>query len=102
MKDLSNETLAAVIQRTMFGHASAGFSIDAGIKIWMRQEFYFAFTPNTLMVPAGQEITIKVTNNGAVAHDLMIIKLGDELSSHDHVGSDAHANADWEQNQLEP
>src|SRR5574340_166337 len=62
----------------------------------------FAFTPNSLMVPAGQEITIKVTNNGAVAHDLMIIKLGDELTSHDHVDSNAHSNAYWEQTQLAP
>jgi uncharacterized cupredoxin-like copper-binding protein len=62
----------------------------------------FAFTPNTLSVPAGEEITIKVTNNGAVAHDLMIMKAGKELTSHDHVGSGSHADAYWEQNLVGP
>jgi plastocyanin len=60
----------------------------------------FAFMPNTLTVPSGQEITIRTTNNGAVAHDLMIMKLGKDLSSHDHAGAEAHANAFWEQEQL--
>lgn len=62
----------------------------------------FAFTPNRLSVPAGQEITIRVSNNGAVAHDLMIMKLGKELTSHDHAGPEAHANAYWEQELLAP
>ena len=60
----------------------------------------FAFVPNTLTVPSGQEITIRVTNNGAVAHDFVIMKLGHELTSHDHVGADTHANAYWEQEEL--
>jgi plastocyanin len=60
----------------------------------------FAFAPNTLTVPAGQEITIRVTNNGAVAHDLVIMKLGQELSSRDHAGPEARANAYWEQEQV--
>ena len=60
----------------------------------------FAFAPNTLTVPSGQMITIRVTNNGAVAHDLMIMKLGQELTSHDHVDAETHARAYWEQEQL--
>ena len=60
----------------------------------------FAFTPNTLTVPSGEEITIRTTNNGAVAHDFMIMKLGKEIGSQDHAGAEAHANAFWEQEQL--
>jgi uncharacterized cupredoxin-like copper-binding protein len=62
----------------------------------------FAFAPNTLTVPAGQQINVTVSNSGAVAHDLMIMKLGKDLTSHDHVGADAHANAYWEQEQVPP
>ena len=61
----------------------------------------FTFLPNTLTVPAGEEITLKVTNSGAVAHDFMIMKLGHELSSHEHVDENAHANAYWEQDLLQ-
>ncbi len=60
----------------------------------------FAFTPNTLTVPAGKQITIRVTNNGAVGHDLMIMKLGHEVTSQDHVGAETHAFAFWEEEQL--
>jgi plastocyanin len=36
----------------------------------------FAFTPNAFTVPAGKEITLAVTNNGAVVHNFIIMKLG--------------------------
>jgi plastocyanin len=36
----------------------------------------FSFTPNTFTIPAGQEITINATNNGAVVHNFVIMKLG--------------------------
>src|SRR5688572_21258090 len=36
----------------------------------------FQFSPNIFRVPAGQEITIKTSNNGAVVHDLVIMKFG--------------------------
>ncbi len=60
----------------------------------------FAFTPNTLTVPAGKQINIRVTNNGAVGHDLMIMKMGHEVTSQDHVGAETHAFAFWEEEQL--
>jgi uncharacterized cupredoxin-like copper-binding protein len=61
----------------------------------------FAFLPNALTVPAGEEITLTLTNSGAVAHDLMIMKLGQEISATGHVGPDEHANVFWEQELLE-
>jgi uncharacterized cupredoxin-like copper-binding protein len=61
----------------------------------------FTFLPNTLTVPAGKEITMSVTNGGAVAHDFMIMKLGHEVSGNGHVGAAEHANVYWEHEMLE-
>ena len=61
----------------------------------------FTFIPGALTVPAGEEITLTLTNSGAVAHDLMIMKLGKEIGSGGHVGPDEHANVFWEQELLE-
>ena len=36
----------------------------------------FQFQPNQFTVPAGQEITFDSTNNGAVVHNFVIMKLG--------------------------
>jgi len=36
----------------------------------------FQFQPNQFTVPAGQEITFNSTNNGAVVHNFVIMKLG--------------------------
>jgi len=36
----------------------------------------FQFTPNSFLVPAGQEITITANNNGAVEHNFVVMKLG--------------------------
>ena len=36
----------------------------------------FQFQPNQFTVPAGQEITFSSTNNGAVVHNFVVMKLG--------------------------
>jgi uncharacterized cupredoxin-like copper-binding protein len=36
----------------------------------------FQFQPNQYTVPAGQEITLNSSNNGAVVHNFVIMKLG--------------------------
>lgn len=36
----------------------------------------FQFQPNQYTVPIGQEITLHTTNNGAVVHNFVIMKLG--------------------------
>jgi plastocyanin len=61
----------------------------------------FTFLPSTLTVPAGEEITLTLTNSGAVAHDLMIMKLGQEISNHGQVRPEEQANVFWEQELLE-
>ncbi len=36
----------------------------------------FAITPNQLIVPAGSEVTIHVTNNGSIIHDFTVMEFG--------------------------
>lgn len=42
----------------------------------------FAFTPNSFTVPAGQKISISITNNGATTHSFAIMQAGHELKDH--------------------
>jgi uncharacterized cupredoxin-like copper-binding protein len=36
----------------------------------------FMFQPSQFIVPAGEQITVKTSNNGAVVHNFVIMKLG--------------------------
>jgi uncharacterized cupredoxin-like copper-binding protein len=36
----------------------------------------FQYSPNSFTVPAGQTITLNATNNGAVVHSFVVMKLG--------------------------
>ena len=54
----------------------------------------FAFTPNAWAVPAGQEITLTVTNAGAVIHEFVIMKLGTTVG--DDFGDEDEDNIYWE------
>lgn len=40
----------------------------------------FMFAPTDFTIPAGQEITLNATNEGKVAHEFVIIKLGQEVT----------------------
>ena len=59
----------------------------------------FTFTPAKFTVPAGQEITINATNNGAVVHNFVIMKFGQTVG--DNFGDEDEANIYW-QVQAEP
>ncbi|GAA2108518.1 hypothetical protein GCM10009841_29020 [Microlunatus panaciterrae] len=48
--------------------ASAGYSIDAGVHIYLRSTFYFAFTPNTLQLGAGVEAGLEIGPVAAHGH----------------------------------
>src|SRR5262245_30414539 len=60
----------------------------------------FAFTPNAFTVPAGQEITLNVINNGAVVHNFVIMKLG--ANAGDAFGEEDQENVFWEERDIEP
>lgn len=53
----------------------------------------FQFTPPQFTIPAGQQITINTTNNGAVEHEFVIFKLG--TSAGDTFGPEDEANVFW-------
>ena len=40
----------------------------------------FHYSPDSFTVPAGQEITINATNNGAVVHEFVIMKYGTKVT----------------------
>ena len=54
----------------------------------------FSFTPSSFTVPAGQEITINASNNGAVVHEFVIMKLGQTVG--DDFGDEDEGNIYWE------
>ena len=60
----------------------------------------FQFTPNQFTVPAGQEITINVTNTGAVVHNFIIMKLGTTAGA--TYEEDDDANVYWDEKDIEP
>jgi plastocyanin len=59
----------------------------------------FTFLPNTVTVPAGEEIDVSVVNSGAVPHSILIMKLGQQVDG--HFGPEDQANAFWEHEQVE-
>jgi uncharacterized cupredoxin-like copper-binding protein len=54
----------------------------------------FMFTPNTFVIPAGQEITLTATNNGAVVHNFVIMNFGTTVG--DNFGDEDEGNIYWE------
>lgn len=54
----------------------------------------FHFEPSQFTVPAGQEITVNATNNGAVVHEFVIFKLGTDAGA--KFGDEDEENIYWE------
>ncbi|HXF85138.1 MAG TPA: cupredoxin domain-containing protein [Anaerolineales bacterium] len=54
----------------------------------------FKFEPAEFTVPAGQEITVNATNNGAVEHEFVIFKLGTDAG--EKFGDEDEENIYWE------
>ncbi|NWG06905.1 MAG: cupredoxin domain-containing protein [Chloroflexi bacterium] len=54
----------------------------------------FAFNPTEFTIPAGQEITVNATNNGAVVHEFVIMKYGQTIG--DTFGDEDEENIYWE------
>jgi plastocyanin len=54
----------------------------------------FQFQPNQFSIPAGEEITFKSSNNGAVVHNFVIMKLG--TSAGDFFDDEDVPNVYWE------
>ncbi len=54
----------------------------------------FAFTPTTYLVPAGREITLNLQNNGAVAHEFILMKYGTDVGA--DFGAEDTPNIYWQ------
>lgn len=54
----------------------------------------FKFEPTEFTVPAGQEITVNATNNGAVLHEFVIFNLGTDAG--EKFGDEDEGNIYWE------
>ena len=59
----------------------------------------FMYNPSNLTVPAGQEITLALSNNGAVTHDFIIMNQGAEVGQ--DFGEEDEPNIYWKA-ELEP
>lgn len=53
----------------------------------------FKYTPNTMTVPAGKEITLNLKNDGFVSHQFIIFKLGTDAG--EKYGPEDDANIYW-------
>ena len=54
----------------------------------------FHFVPDKFTIPAGQEITVNAKNDGAVVHNLVIMKLGETAG--DTFDDEDQANVYWQ------
>jgi uncharacterized cupredoxin-like copper-binding protein len=53
----------------------------------------FQFIPNNFTIPAGEEITLRATNTGAVVHDFVIMKYGTTVG--DNYADEDKPNIYW-------
>lgn len=54
----------------------------------------FAFQPNEFTIPAGSEITVNASNNGAVVHEFVLMKFGTNVGT--DFGDEDEENIYWE------
>lgn len=71
--------------------ACGGGGPSTDIKVNMTD---FMFEPTDFTIPAGQEITITATNDGAVEHEFVIFKLGTDAG--EKFGPEDEDNIYWE------
>ena len=74
----------------------SGGAASTKIKITMTE---FQFQPNSFTVPAGQQITLDVSNNGQGVHSFVIMKLG--TTAGDTFGPKDEPNIYW-QTEIQP
>ena len=87
-------TLAAVLLSLLLvtlTSCGGGGGVTTSIDVSMTD---FQFQPNQFMVPAGQEISFTSSNNGAVVHNFVIMKLG--TSAGDLFDDEDVPNIFWE------
>ena len=81
--------LAVLLSLTLVSCGGGGASTT--INVTMTD---FQFQPNQFTVPAGQEISFNSTNNGAVIHNFVVMKLG--TNAGDMFDEEDIPNVFWE------
>ena len=82
---------SAVLSLGLILTACGGGGPSTELKVFMTD---FSFSPMEFTVPAGQEITVSTTNNGAVEHELVIFNYGTDAG--DKFGEEDEENIYWE------
>lgn len=54
----------------------------------------YKYEPNTFIIPPGKEITLNITNNGAIEHEFVIMKYGTNVG--ENFGDEDEENIYWE------
>ena len=86
-----NKILFVLLGLTLFLSACGAGGPTTTINITMTD---FMFEPKEFTVPAGQEITVNATNNGAVLHEFVIFKFGTDAG--EKFGDEDEENIYWE------
>jgi uncharacterized cupredoxin-like copper-binding protein len=79
MKKTAVLILVVIVHSLVLIACSGSGTPSKSVKVTMTD---FSFSPNTFTVPAGQPISIEVTNNGAVQHSFLIMKQGHQIQAH--------------------
>jgi uncharacterized cupredoxin-like copper-binding protein len=81
---LLKKPLFILLSITMIVLSACGGGASTAINVAFAE---FTFTPSEFTIPAGQEITVNATNNGAVVHEFVIMKFsqtaGDNFDDED-------------------
>lgn len=83
-------SLLVMISLILVSCSGGGGGASKNIKVTMTD---FKFSPDQFTVPAGQEITLSARNNGAITHDFIIIKLGEDVG--DNYDSEDQEKIYW-------
>jgi uncharacterized cupredoxin-like copper-binding protein len=87
MKKLFFACLLAILVLTACGGGGASTTLNVTMTD-------FQYTPAEFIIPAGKEITLNITNNGAVIHEFVIMKYG--LNIGEDFGDEDEGNIYWE------
>lgn len=97
MKKAFTSAIVVLVGALILAACGAASSPSTSIRVTMTD---FAFSPNSFTVPASQQISIELNNNGAVTHSFLIMKSSDPISGH-FTDADK-ANVYWEQASVPP
>jgi uncharacterized cupredoxin-like copper-binding protein len=71
-----------VVMALLTSACGNGDEASTDLKVTVKE---FQFTPNTWTVPAGEEISIDITNQGTVTHEWVLLQQGVNITSEDDL-----------------